>query len=300
MNVLDYIGKTPLIKLRHLPDGYADVYVKLESANPGGSIKTRVAAKMIENAEKRRLISPGDTIIEATGGNTGIGLAIVCNVKGYNLLAVVPDNYSKERIKKLKIYGAEVRLSDSRMGNDSHIKLVQQLLEEHPEYVWLNQFENTSSVSAHFEGTGPEIYEQIQPDAFVSCIGSAGSFQGIGSFFKTKREDTLLFAVQPKGCNLKKGKAVPHKIQGVSLGIIPLLLDYKIISGYIDVEFEEVIDLLLHLIRKEGLFLGISSGANILGALNVAEKLGQGKIVCTIAPDGGDNYMDEFVEKQED
>lgn len=297
MNVLDYIGKTPLIKLRHLPHGYADVYVKLESANPGGSIKTRVAAKMIENAEKKRLLSPGDTIIEATGGNTGIGLAIVCNVKGYNLLAVVPDNYSKERIKKLKIYGAEVRLSDSRMGNDSHIKLVQQLLEEHPEYVWLNQFENTASVSAHFEGTGPEIYEQIQPDAFVACIGSAGSFQGIGSFLKKKREDTLLFAVQPKGCDLKKGKAVPHKIQGVSLGIIPPLLDYKIISGYIDVEFEEVRDLLLHLIRKEGLFLGISSGANILGALNVAKKLGQGKIVCTIAPDGGDNYMDEFVEK---
>ena len=134
MNVLDYIGKTPLVKLRYLPQGYADVYVKLESANPGGSIKTRVAAKMIENAEKRGLIKPGDTIIEATGGNTGIGLAIACNVKGYKLLAVVPDNYSKERIKKLSIYGAKVLLSDSRMGNDSHIKLVKQLLEEHPEY----------------------------------------------------------------------------------------------------------------------------------------------------------------------
>ena len=179
MNVLDYIGKTPLVKLRYLPQGYADVYVKLESANPGGSIKTRVAAKMIENAEKRGLIKPGDTIIEATGGNTGIGLAIACNVKGYKLLAVVPDNYSKERIKKLSIYGAKVLLSDSRMGNDSHIKLVKQLLEEHPEYVWLNQFQNPASIRAHFEGTGPEIYEQIQPDAFVACIGSAGSFQGI-------------------------------------------------------------------------------------------------------------------------
>lgn len=300
MNVLDYIGKTPLVKLRYLPQGYADVYVKLESANPGGSIKTRVAAKMIENAEKRGLIKPGDTIIEATGGNTGIGLAIACNVKGYKLLAVVPDNYSKERIKKLSIYGAKVLLSDSRMGNDSHIKLVKQLLEEHPEYVWLNQFQNPASVRAHFEGTGPEIYEQIQPDAFVACIGSAGSFQGIGSFLKQKNEDILLFAVQPKGCDLRIGTAVPHKIQGVSLGIVPPLLDYEIISGYIDVEFEEVRRLLLQLIRKEGLFLGISSGANILGALILAKKLGQGKIVCTIAPDSGDNYLNEFIERQED
>lgn len=300
MNVLDYIGKTPLVKLRYLPQGYADVYVKLESANPGGSIKTRVAAKMIENAEKRGLIKPGDTIIEATGGNTGIGLAIACNVKGYKLLAVVPDNYSKERIKKLSIYGAKVLLSDSRMGNDSHIKLVKQLLEEHPEYVWLNQFQNPASIRAHFEGTGPEIYEQIQPDAFVACIGSAGSFQGIGSFLKQKNEDILLFAVQPKGCDLRIGTAVPHKIQGVSLGIVPPLLDYEIISGYIDVEFEEVRRLLLQLIRKEGLFLGISSGANILGALILAKKLGQGKIVCTIAPDSGDNYLNEFIERQED
>lgn len=300
MNVLDYIGKTPLVKLRYLPQGYADVYVKLESANPGGSIKTRVAAKMIENAEKRGLIKPGDTIIEATGGNTGIGLAIACNVKGYKLLAVVPDNYSKERIKKLSIYGAKVLLSDSRMGNDSHIKLVKQLLEEHPEYVWLNQFQNPASIRAHFEGTGPEIYEQIQPDAFVACIGSAGSFQGIGSFLKQKNEDILLFAVQPKGCDLRIGTAVPHKIQGVSLGIVPPLLDYEIISGYIDVEFEEVRRLLLQLIRKEGLFLGISSGANILGALILAKKLGQGKIVCTIAPDSGDNYLNEFIERQEE
>lgn len=297
MNVLDYIGKTPLIKLRYLPDEYADVYVKLECANPGGSIKTRVAAKMIEDAEKRGMISPGDTIIEATGGNTGIGLAIACNVKGYKLVAVVPDNYSKERIRKLSIYGAKVLLSDSRLGNDSHIKLVQQLLQQHPEYVWLNQFQNVASVSAHFEGTGPEIYEQIQPDAFVACIGSAGSFQGIGSFFKKKKEDTLLFAVQPKGCNLKIGTAISHKIQGVSLGIVPPLLDYGIVSGYIDVEYEEVRRLLRKLIKKEGLFLGMSSGANILGALILAKKIGQGKIVCTLAPDSGDNYLDEFMEE---
>ncbi len=295
MNILNYIGNTPLIKLKHLPSNYADVFVKLEGFNPGGSIKTRVAAKMIENAEKENAIMPGDTIIEATGGNTGIGLAIVSNVKGYKLLVTVPDNYSEERIKKLKAYGAEVILSDSHMGNDSHIKLAQELLKKHPEYIWLNQFENKSSIEAHYEGTGPEIYKIIHPDAFVSCVGSAGTFQGIGSFLKKKNPEILLYAVQPKGCILKEGKAIPHKIQGVSLGIIPPLLDYKIITDYVDVEFSEVRRLLLLLAKSEGLFLGLSSGANILAAVKIAKELGQGKIVCTVAPDNGDNYLEEIL-----
>lgn len=295
MNILNYIGNTPLVKLRNLPPNCADVFVKLESFNPGGSVKTRVAAKMIENAEKEHMLIPGNTIIEATGGNTGIGLAIVCNVKGYKLLVTVPDNYSQERIKKLKAYGAEVILSDSCKGNDSHIKLVQEILKRNPEYIWLNQFENKSSIEAHYEGTGPEIYKIIHPDAFVSCVGSAGTFQGIGSFLKKQNPDILLYAVQPKGCILKEGKAIPHKIQGVSLGIIPPLLDYRIITDYVEVEFNEVRRLLLSLTESEGVFLGLSSGANILAAIMIAKKLGAGKIVCTIAPDNGDNYLNEIL-----
>ncbi len=297
MTLLDYVGKTPLVKLSFLPDDYAEVYVKLELFNPGGSIKTRVAAKMIENAEKEEKLHYGDTIIEATGGNTGIGLAIVSNIKGYKLLVVVPDNYSMEKINILKAYGAEVKLSDSAKGNDSHIKLVEKLIRENPEYIWVNQFENKASIEAHYNGTAVEIYDLIQPDAFVSCVGSAGTFQGIGSFFKDKNSETLLFAVQPKGCDLKRGKAIAHNVQGVSLGIVPPLLDYEIITDYIDVDYNEIKQTLIMLARKEGLFLGLSSGANILAGIKVAKQLGAGKIVCTVAPDGGNNYLEEILAK---
>lgn len=295
MNLLNYIGNTPLIKLNCLPQNCADIYVKLEYFNPGGSVKTRVAARMIEDAERENRIKCGDTIIEATGGNTGIGLAIVSNIKGYRLLTVVPDNYSEKRIRLLKAYGAEVILSDSSRGNDSHIKLVEELVEKHPEYIWLNQFVNESSIKAHYYGTGAEIYDKIHPDAFVACIGSAGTFQGIGSFLKKENSSILLYAVQPKGCNLKEGTAIKHKVQGVSLGIVPPLLNYSIITNYIEVEFEEIKKLLLYLAKSEGLFLGISSGANILGAIKIGKQLGNGKVVCTVAPDYGDNYMEDLI-----
>lgn len=294
MNLLNYIGNTPLIKLNCLPQNYANIYVKLEYFNPGGSVKTRVAARMIEDAEREDRIRRGDIIIEATGGNTGVGLAIVSNLKGYKLLTVVPDNYSQKRIGLLKVYGAKVILSDSSQGNDSHIKLVEELVEKHPEYIWLNQFMNESSIKAHYYGTGAEIYEMIHPDAFVACVGSAGTFQGIGSFLKEKNPSILLYAVQPKGCNLKEGTAIKHKVQGVSLGIVPPLLDYSIIADYIDVEFDEIKKLLSYISKKEGLFLGISSGANILGAVKIAKQLGAGKVICTVAPDSGDNYMEDL------
>lgn len=294
MTVLDYIGNTPLIKLRYLPEDHGEVYVKLESFNPGGSIKTRVAAKMIEKAERDGRLKPGDTIIEATGGNTGLGLAIVSNIKGYRLITVVPDNYSEKRINTLKAYGAQVILSDHTQGNDSHIRLVQRLVEEHRDYVWVDQFHNPSSVEAHYTGTAVEIRDQIHPDAFVACVGSAGTFQGIGRFLKDNNPETLLYAVQPEGCDLKNGMAVEHEIEGVSLGIIPPLLDYDLITGYLDVKLWEVRNTLMDLAKKEGIFLGMSSGANILGAIRVAGILGRGKIVCTVAPDGGSDYLDKL------
>ncbi len=295
MTVLDHIGDTPLVKLRYLPEDYGDVYVKLESFNPGGSIKTRVAAKMIENAERDHRLKPGDTIIEATGGNTGIGLAIVSNIKGYKLVTVVPDNYSEKRINTLKAYGAQVILSDHTQGNDSHIRLVQKLVEEHGNYVWVDQFHNPASVEAHYTGTAVEICDQIHPNAFAACVGSAGTFQGIGRFLRDNDPETLLYAVQPEGCDLENGMAVEHEIEGVSLGIIPPLLDYDLITGYLDVGLWEVKDTLKTLAKKEGLFLGMSSGANILGAIRVARMLGRGKIVCTVAPDGGSDYLDKLL-----
>lgn len=293
MNLLNCIGNTPLIQI-NTPDDYADVYVKLESFNAGGSIKSRVALEMICDAEKSGLLTPNATIIEATGGNTGLGLAIVSLIKGYKFIAVVPDNYSEKRINLLKIYKAEVILSESKKGNDSHINLKNELLNTHPEYVCLDQFKNESCIKAHYHGTGKEIINQIMPDAFVACVGSSGTFTGIGKRLKKENPNVRLYVAQPKGCDIKKGTAIRHQIQGVSLGIIPPLLDYSLIDEVIDVSYEDTKKQLNNLMFTQALFLGASSGTNISAAIEIAKKLGKGKVVCTVAPDSGDYYIDEF------
>lgn len=295
MNILDCIGNTPLIKLTLTDENMADIYVKLEYFNAGGSIKSRVAVRMIESAEKQNLLQSGDIIIEATGGNTGIGLALVANVKGYQFVAVVPDNYSIERIKILRKYGAQVILSDSTKGNDSHIKLVQDMVVKERKYIWLNQFENNASIEAHYDGTGREIVKEIIPDAFVAGVGSGGTFQGIGSYLKTVNPQILLAVAQPLGCSLEKGSAVEHKIQGVSLGIVPPLLDYSLVDEYIDIEYSAVLQMLDYLVKKESLFVGLSSAQNIVAAFLLAKKLGKGKKVCTVAPDAGSNYLNHIL-----
>lgn len=299
MNILNYIGNTPLIKLNIDDKNIADIYLKLEYFNPGGSIKTRVAAKMIECAEKEGKLQYGDTIIEATGGNTGIGLAIVANIKKYNFTAVVPDNYSIERIKILRKYGANVILSKSEQGNDSHIVLVKDMIAKNNSYVWLNQFENIASIKAHYEGTGKEIASKIIPDAFVASVGSAGTFQGIGEFLKSINPEILLAVAQPKGCSLKQGKAISHKIQGISLGIVPPLLNYNLIDEYIDVGYNDTIKMMDFLIKNDGLFVGLSSAQNVMAAYIIAKKLGHGKKVCTVAPDSGTNYLNDILYKEE-
>lgn len=297
MSILEYVGNTPLLKLASREEDLADIYVKLEMFNPGGSIKTRVALRMIKDAEKAGALTKGDSVIEATGGNTGIGLAIASNVKGYHFIAVVPDNYSQRRIRTLQVYGAEVITSDSRLGNDSHIKLVERMIQENRSYKWLNQFVNPASVRAHYEGTAKEIAGEIMPDAFVAAVGSAGTLQGIGSYFKNINPDILVYAAQPEGCDLACGKACRHHIQGVSLGIKPPILDYRLIDDYIEVNDRDVKDVLHQMICKEGLFLGLSSGLNIAAAKRVARRLGQGHCVCTVAPDGGDSYLDDALYK---
>lgn len=295
MNIINYIGNTPLLKLKNNERDMADVYIKLENFNPGGSIKTRVAARMVENAEEEGLLHKGDTIIEATGGNTGIGLSIIANIRGYNFVAVVPDNYSKKRIRLLKIYGANVLLADAKQGNNAHIELTKKMVEEHTEYIWLNQFENKASLEAHYNGTGREILRQIIPDAFVASVGSAGTFQGIGNRLREENPNIRLYVAQPKGCDLRSGKSIAHQVQGVSIGIKPPLLNYNTIDGYIDVEFNEVRHVLQRTIRIEGILLGISAGQNLVAAYKIAKKLGKGKIVCTVAPDGGESYVDDGI-----
>lgn len=295
MNILNYIGETPLVKLNlWFEEDIADIYVKLESFNPGNSIKTRVAYRMICNAEDSKKIDNKTTLIEATGGNTGIGIALVSLIKGYNFIAVVPDNYSIERINLLKIYGADVILSDSRLGNDSHIILLNEILSENKDYYNLNQFHNKASITAHYTGTAEEILREILPDAFVACVGSGGTFNGIGKRLSEANHLVKLYVVQPEGCDIFSGKAVSHKIQGVSLGIIPELMDFSLVHDVINVNESYVKQVLHNLLKHDGLFLGASSGANILAAYKVAKKLGKGKIVCTVAPDSGQYYVKEF------
>ena len=296
MNILRYIGNTPLVKINNYGFDEAEIFVKLESFNPGGSIKSRVALKMMEDAEQNNILYPNCTIIEPTGGNTGLGLSLVSTIKGYRFIAVVPDNYSTERINLLKLHNAQVILSNSKCGNDSHIQLCKKILNDNPNYICLDQFTNKSCISAHYLGTAEEILYHITPDAFCACIGSSGTFTGIGTRLKERNANIKLFAVQPAGCNVIEGTATSHKIQGVSLGIKPPLLDYTLIHDTIDVSFSEVRLELTNLLKNQGLFLGASSGANIVAARKVARILGKGKIVCTVAPDGGQYYISDFYQ----
>ena len=296
MKITHYIGQTPLVKLDFDDLDSADIYLKIEHFNAGGSIKSRIARSMIEDAEKQGILEKGSTIIEPTGGNTGIGLAIMSAIHGYRFIAVVPDNYSQDRINLLRYYNADVVLSDSKIGNDSHIRLAQKMLIDDQTLICLDQFNNISCVDAHYHGTAKEILEYITPDAFVSCVGSSGTFTGVSRRLKENTSTMKCFVAQPMGCNILTGTAIPHKIQGVSLGILPPLLDYNLIDGVVNVEFFEAKDILRSLAKKQGLFLGISSGANIAAAQKIAKTLGSGKTVCTVAPDGGQYYINEIYQ----
>lgn len=299
-SILDFMGNTPIVKLQKIIKSPSyNVYIKLEEFNPGGSIKARIALQMIVDAEKRGILKPNSkqTIIESTGGNTGIGLAMVGAIRGYKIILVVPDNYSKEKIKMLRAYGAEVVLSDSRKGNFSHIELMDDILYEHPEYICLNQFENPSNPKAHYENTGREILEALEKvDCFVAGIGTGGTITGIGKKIKEKFDDAIIVGVQPVGCDVLRGKALPHKIQGLSVGILPPVLDVNIVDTVISVDYEEAVNYMKRFAREEGLFVGISSGANVCAAIKIAEELEEGKIVVTVAPDSGRSYLEEFEE----
>ncbi len=294
-NILDFVGNTPLVKIHKLcPKDAGDVYVKLEDFNPGGSIKTRIALKMVIDAEEKGILKPNSeqTIIEPTGGNTGIGLAMIGAIRGYNIVLVVPDNYSKNKIKISEAYGAKVILSDSKTGNNSHIKLVEKIVSQNSEYIWLDQFSNLSNPLAHYETTGREIIESLDcVDCFVAGIGSGGTIMGVGKVIKEKFPDAILVGVQPKGCDVLNGKAIPHRIEGLAVGIKPGFLKHDIINKIISVEFSYVSQIKDDLAKKEGLFLGLSSSANIYGAINMAKELGVGRKIVTIAPDGGRNYL---------
>ena len=294
--ITDCIGNTPLIALdKRITKCDASIMVKLEEYNWGGSVKSRVAYQMIVDAEKSGRIpkNPNNvTIIEATGGNTGIGLAQMCAFRGYKCILVVPDNYSKVRVNILKRLGADVKLSDHLIGNDSHIKMVEELLLDNPSYIHLNQFSNDANPRAQYLGTGQEILKQFNEkiDAVVAGIGSGGTISGVGKALKEHDHTVKIYGVQPKGCDVLKGFAIPHIIQGIAIGQLSKVLNPAIIDGIVDVEENSILNMIDELAKNTGLYLGYSSIANIIGAINIAKAHPQFKNIITIAPDGGRNY----------
>ncbi|MDG4657962.1 cysteine synthase A [Ectobacillus antri] len=293
-SVSDLIGKTPIVKLNRIVDeDSADIYLKLEFMNPGSSVKDRIALAMIEAAEKEGLLKEGDTIIEPTSGNTGIGLAMVAAAKGYKTILVMPETMSMERRNLLRAYGAELVLTPGPEGMGGAIRKAEELAKEHG-YFMPQQFKNEANPEVHRLTTGPEIIEQMgeQLDAFVSGIGTGGTISGAGAVLKEKYPNLQIIAVEPADSPvLSGGKPGPHKIQGIGAGFVPDILNTDIYDEVITVKNEQAFEYARLVGKNEGILVGISSGAAIYAALEVAKRLGKGKKVLAIIPSNGERYL---------
>lgn len=293
-SIADLIGQTPLIRLQRIvKPGMANVYVKVESFNPGGSIKDRIALGMIRDAEERGLLRPGGTIVEPTSGNTGIGLAMIAAARGYRLIVVLPETMSVERRMLMAAYGAEFVLTPGAEGMNGAIKEAKRLLSENPDYFMPQQFENPANPEAHRRSTALELLEQLNGiDAFVAGIGTGGTISGVGEILKARLPEIQIIGVEPAASPvISGGKPGPHKIQGIGAGFIPEVLNRTIIDQLIPVSNEDAFDAARRLAREEGILVGISSGAAVSAALQVAGNLGEGKNVVVIAPDTGERYL---------
>ncbi|MFM9281733.1 cysteine synthase A [Paenibacillus jiagnxiensis] len=297
-NVTELIGGTPLVRLnRIVPEDSAEIYVKLEYQNPGSSVKDRIAISMVDEAEKEGVLKPGGTIIEATSGNTGIGLAMVAAARGYKAIIVMPETMSLERRNLLRAYGAELVLTPGSEGMNGAVKKMEELLSENPDYFAAEQFKNKANVKIHRETTGPEIVEAIQSiggslDAFVAGIGTGGTISGAGEVLKQEFPDIKIVAVEPAASPiLGGGKPGPHKIQGIGANFIPEILNQDIYNEIIHVENEEAFETARKVAKEEGILSGISSGAAIFAGLKVAKELGKGKRVVVIVPSNGERYL---------
>ncbi len=293
-SVSELIGKTPIVKLNRIVESdSADIYLKLEFMNPGSSVKDRIALAMIEDAEKNGLLKEGDTIIEPTSGNTGIGLAMVAAAKGYNAILVMPETMSIERRNLLRAYGAELVLTPGPEGMGGAIRKATELAKEHGYFI-PQQFKNQSNPEIHRLTTGPEIIEQMgdQLDAFIAGIGTGGTITGAGEVLKEAYKDIKIYAVEPADSPvLSGGKPGPHKIQGIGAGFVPETLDVEVYDEIIQVKTEQAFEYARRVAKEEGILVGISSGAVIYAATEVAKKLGKGKKVLVIIPSNGERYL---------
>lgn len=294
-NITELIGNTPIIKLNKLvPEGAADVYVKLEAFNPGSSVKDRIALSMIETAEQEGLIQPGTTIVEATSGNTGIGLSWVGAAKGYKVVIVIPETMSVERRKIIQAYGAELVLTPGSEGMQGAIAKAEEIAKERNGWLPL-QFNNPANPEIHERTTGAEIiaaFGEKGLDAFVGGVGTGGTISGVSHALKKVNPDIQVYAVEADESAILSGEEPrPHKIQGISAGFIPETLDTKAYDSIVRVTSDQALELGRRIGGQEGFLVGISSAAAIYAALEVAQKLGTGKKILALAPDNGERYL---------
>jgi cysteine synthase A len=294
-NILDLVGQTPMVRLRRLEavNGSAEIWVKLEYLNPGGSIKDRAALGIVLDAERRGVLLPGGTIVEATAGNTGVGLALIGVNRGYKVMLYVPEQFAEEKCKLMRGLGATVVRTPEAEGMAGAIRRALQFERETPGAFAALQFENPANPDFHEQTTAAEIWEQMsgQVDAWVSGVGSAGTFTGIARFFKKQRAGILTVAVEPQGSVLEGGEQGPHKVEGIGVSFIPATFDRSVCDRVMMVMDEPALAMVKRLAAEEGVFAGSSAGAMLCAAVDVAKELGAGKRVVTVIPDSAERYL---------
>jgi len=294
-NVLDLVGNTPVVELAKINNAKSSILAKMEALNPSGSIKDVMALYMIDIAEKNGLLKPGSQIIEATSGNTGISFAMIAPLKGCKFVAVMPEHMSKERRQMMQAFGAEIVLTPEKEGFTGALEKLEQLAKENQD-AWLpRQFDNPDNIAAHREITGKRILEEIgdkKTDVFVAGVGTGGTLMGVAEALRKVYPEVRIVAVEPaESAVMSGGKSGSHIIQGIGPGFIPSLMNMDLVDEVIRVKSSDASDMTRRLIREEGLMVGISSGANVFAALEVAQKLGKGKTIVTILPDRGERYL---------
>jgi cysteine synthase A len=293
--ITELIGRTPLVRLNQLsPEGAATIYAKVESFNPGGSVKDRICLNMINEAERQGKLKPGGTIVEPTSGNTGIGLALIAAVRGYKLILVMPESMSMERASLLSSYGAQLVLTAAWEGMKGSIKEAESIVAQNPSYFMPDQFSNPANPAMHRQTTALEIWEALDGriDALVAAVGTGGTITGCGEVFKQHNAHIRVVAVEPSGSPvLSGGDPGPHKIQGIGAGFVPKVLNRSILDGVVTVTDDQAYQTAKLLAKREGLLVGISSGANVFAAQKIAQELGPGKNVVTVLCDTGERYI---------
>jgi len=297
-DITQLVGNTPLLRLKRLgSQTTADIYAKLEYLNPGGSVKDRAAIGMVERAERQGLLRAGGTIVEATAGNTGIGLALIGVNRGYKVVLFVPQRFSEEKVMIMRALGAEVTRTPDEEGMQGAIKRAHELVERDPRAFLASQFENPANPDYHYETTASEIFEQMdgRVDAVVIGAGTAGTFTGVARYLKERLPKVLAFAVEPEGSILGGGKPGTHKVEGIGASFIPKNFDRAVCDQVITVSDREAFDTVRQLAAREGVLAGSSGGANVFASLEIARRLGSGKRVVTVIPDSAERYLSKKI-----